>query len=243
NGTWVFVGEMDGGHGERVDSGGVVRSGREGSYRMPPKRTSTSAAPAMTRAAIRQLVVDRPVTASKLQTLEEAINIAQRLMDQIIKRGSMQGTSDHKWKFDDRRNSNNNNNYPNNHNNNYQNSRNNNNNRNNDYRQQQNRRPETFRSYTATPTENSRYTGNRLLCKKCTLHHTGSCTVKCNTCNKVGHLTRNCKNKGQATRSNQQPVSVICHVCGEKGHYANQYPKINNNAHGRTYLLRDKNAH
>nr|GEV57603.1 hypothetical protein [Tanacetum cinerariifolium] len=57
------------------------------------------------------------VTASKPQTLEEAINIAQRLMDQIIKHCSMQGTSDHKRKFDDRRSSNNNNNknYPNNH--------------------------------------------------------------------------------------------------------------------------------
>nr|GEU47421.1 Gag-Pol polyprotein [Tanacetum cinerariifolium]GEX06143.1 Gag-Pol polyprotein [Tanacetum cinerariifolium] len=29
NGTWVLVGEMDGGRGERVDSGGVVRSGGE----------------------------------------------------------------------------------------------------------------------------------------------------------------------------------------------------------------------
>nr|GEW99373.1 reverse transcriptase domain-containing protein [Tanacetum cinerariifolium] len=55
------------------------------------------------------------VTVSKPQTLEEAINIGQRLMDQIIKCGSMQGTSNHKRKFDDRRNSNNNNNnYPNN---------------------------------------------------------------------------------------------------------------------------------
>ncbi|GJU29112.1 putative reverse transcriptase domain-containing protein [Tanacetum coccineum] len=29
----------------------------------------------------------------------------------------------------------------------------------------------------------------------------------------------------------------------EKGHYRNQCPKANNNAHGITYLLRDKNAH
>ncbi|GKG06079.1 hypothetical protein Tco_0326165, partial [Tanacetum coccineum] len=28
----------------------------------------------------------------------------------------------------------------------------------------------------------------------------------------------------------------------EKGHYRNQCPKANNNAHGRAYLLRDKNA-
>ncbi|GJU95793.1 putative reverse transcriptase domain-containing protein [Tanacetum coccineum] len=72
----------------------------------------------------------------------------------------------------------------------------------------------------------------------------GPCTVKCNTCNKVGHLTKNYRNKGLATGSNQQPVSVICHACGEKGHYANQCRKTtNNNAQGRAYMLRDRNAH
>nr|GEV66771.1 reverse transcriptase domain-containing protein [Tanacetum cinerariifolium] len=45
--------------------------------------------------------IEETITASKPQTLEEAINIAQRLIDQIIKRGSVQGTSDHKRKFDD----------------------------------------------------------------------------------------------------------------------------------------------
>ncbi|GJR22657.1 reverse transcriptase domain-containing protein [Tanacetum coccineum] len=131
--------------------------------------------------------IKRNVTASKSQTLEEAINIAQRLMDQ-------------------------------------------------------NRRQETFKAYAATPTENNGYVGNRPLCKKCTLHHTGPCTVKCNTCNKVGHLTRNCRNKGPAIGSNQQPVSVICHVCGEKGHYQCQ-KTTTNNAQGRAYMLRDRNAH
>ncbi|GKE93007.1 putative reverse transcriptase domain-containing protein [Tanacetum coccineum] len=76
-----------------------------------------------------------------------------------------------------------------------------------------------------------------------TLHHTGPCTVKYRTCNNVGHLTRNCRNKGPATRSNLQSVSVTCHACGEKWYYKNQCPKANNNAHGRAYLLRDKNAH
>ncbi|GJX71437.1 reverse transcriptase domain-containing protein [Tanacetum coccineum] len=184
--------------------------------------------------------IEGNVTASKPQTLEEAITITQRLMDQVTKHNSMHGINDHKQKFDDRRNTTNNNNYPNNRINNYQN---NHNNRNNDYRQQQNKRQETFRSYAATPTENSRYTGSLPLCKKCTLHHTGPCTVKCQTCNRVGHLTRNCRNKGPATGSNQQPVSVICHACGEKGHYNYQCSKTNNSAHGRAYLLRDKNAH
>nr|GEY27771.1 putative reverse transcriptase domain-containing protein [Tanacetum cinerariifolium] len=63
------------------------------------------------------------------------------------------------------------------------------------------------------------------------------------TCNKVGHLTRNYKNKGPATGSNLQTVSVTCHACGEKGHYRNQCPKANNSAYGRAYLLREKNAH
>ncbi|GKF11270.1 reverse transcriptase domain-containing protein [Tanacetum coccineum] len=75
-----------------------------------------------------------------------------------------------------------------------------------------------------------RYTRSPL-CKKCTLHHTGPCIVKYQTCNKVGHLTRNCRNKGPATGSNLQPVSVTCHACGDKGHYRNQCPKANNNAH------------
>ncbi|GJT42026.1 reverse transcriptase domain-containing protein [Tanacetum coccineum] len=157
--------------------------------------------------------IEGNVTASKPQTLEEAITITQRLMDQVTKHNSMHEINDHKQKFDDRRNTTNSNNYPNNRINNYQN---NHNNRNNDYRQQQNKRQETFRSYAATLTQNNRYTGSLPLCKKCTLHHTGPCTVKCQTYNRVGHLTRNCRNKGPATRSNQQPVSVICHACGEK---------------------------
>nr|GFA74370.1 reverse transcriptase domain-containing protein [Tanacetum cinerariifolium] len=51
------------------------------------------------------------------------------------------------------------------------------------------------------------------------------------------------QNKGPATGSNLQPVSVICHACGEKGHYRSQCSKTNINANGRTYLLRDKNVH
>ncbi|GJR74552.1 putative reverse transcriptase domain-containing protein [Tanacetum coccineum] len=177
--------------------------------------------------------IEGNVTASKPQTLEEAINIAQRLMDQVTKHTLVQVSSDHKRKFDDRRTFNNNN---------YRNT--NTNNRYNNHQPQQNRRQETFRSYAVTPTENNGYIRNRPLCKKCTLHHTGPCTVKCNTCNKVGHLTKNYRNKGPATGSNLLPVTVTCHACGEKGHYANQCRKTtNNNAQGRAYMLKDRNAH
>nr|GEU67147.1 reverse transcriptase domain-containing protein [Tanacetum cinerariifolium] len=165
------------------------------------------------------------VTALKPQTLEEAITITRRLMDQVTKYNSVQGTNDCKQKFDDRRTFNNNSN------------------RNNDHHQQQNRRYEIFMAYVSTLTKNSRYTGSLPLYKKCTVYHTGPCTIKCQSCNKVGHLTRNCKNKGPTTGSNLQPVSVTCHACGEKGHYRNQCTKANNSAHGRAYFMRDKNAH
>ncbi|GJY72017.1 hypothetical protein Tco_0475720 [Tanacetum coccineum] len=98
------------------------------------------------------------VTASKPETLEEAINIAQRLMDQVTKHTPVQVSSDHKRKFDDIRTFNNNN---------YRNT--NTNNRYNNHQPQQNRRQETFRAYATTPTENNGYTGNRPLCKKFTL--------------------------------------------------------------------------
>nr|GEY01757.1 reverse transcriptase domain-containing protein [Tanacetum cinerariifolium] len=195
---------------------------------MPPKRTSTSEAPAMTPAAIRQLVADSVTAALEVQsantteiqkmedefyhltvkgndlktyTLEEAINIAQRLMDQVTKDTLVQVPSDHKQKFDDRRTFNNNN---------YRNT--NINNRYNNYQPQQNQRQEAVRAYGATPAENNRYNGNSPLCKKCTLRHTGPCTAKCNTCNKVDHLTKNCRNKRLATGSNLLPVTVTCHV-------------------------------
>nr|GEV02041.1 reverse transcriptase domain-containing protein [Tanacetum cinerariifolium] len=40
--------------------------------------------------------IEGNVTASKPQTFEEAINISQGLMDQIIKHNSTQDTNDHK---------------------------------------------------------------------------------------------------------------------------------------------------
>ncbi|GJZ10354.1 reverse transcriptase domain-containing protein [Tanacetum coccineum] len=177
--------------------------------------------------------IEGNVTASKPQTLEEAINISQRLMDQIIKRDFVQETNDHKQKLEDKRNTiDNNNNYPKYHNNNnhfnncknenYQNNH-NNHNRNDDYHHQQNRRQEPVRIYPP-----KRYQGNLPLCTKCTLHHIGPCTIKCRTCNRVGHLTKNCRNK--TTRNNLQMVSVTCNACGKKGYYANQCSKANNRA-------------
>nr|GEX22913.1 putative reverse transcriptase domain-containing protein [Tanacetum cinerariifolium] len=181
---------------------------------MPPKRTSTSTAPAMTQDAIRQLVANSVTTVLEAQvaTMANTDNLNRNTGPRetpVAKRGN--------------------------------------------YKEFISCQPFYFNgtegavglirwTYTATLTEKSEYTGNCPLCKKCILHYTRPSAVKCNACNKVGHLTRNYRNKGPATGSNQQIVLVIRHACGEKGHYANQCPKTNNNAHGRTYVLRDRNA-
>ncbi|GJT83851.1 reverse transcriptase domain-containing protein [Tanacetum coccineum] len=49
------------------------------------------------------------------------------------------------------------------------------------------------RAYTAGNNEKKPYNGPLPFCNKCKLHHEGPCTVRCGKCNKVGHLTRNCK--------------------------------------------------
>nr|GFB15904.1 reverse transcriptase domain-containing protein [Tanacetum cinerariifolium] len=90
--------------------------------------------------------IEGNVTASKPQTLEEAINIAQRLMDQVTKHTLVQVSSDHKRKFDNKRTFNNNN---------YRNT--NTNKCHNNYPSQQNRKQELVKAYAATPGENNRW--------------------------------------------------------------------------------------
>nr|GEV03904.1 reverse transcriptase domain-containing protein [Tanacetum cinerariifolium] len=85
--------------------------------------------------------------------------------------------------------------------------------------------------------------GNVTALKPQTLEEAISIAQRCRVYNKIGHLTKNCKNKGPATGSNLQLESVICHACGEEGHYQSQCLKTNINVKGRTYMLRDKNAH
>nr|GEV23900.1 reverse transcriptase domain-containing protein [Tanacetum cinerariifolium]GEV75223.1 reverse transcriptase domain-containing protein [Tanacetum cinerariifolium] len=143
------------------------------------------------------------VTALKPQTLEEVITITQRLMEQVIKHQSAQEVDDHKQKFEDKRNTTgNNNNHSNNHNNNFQDNR-NNNNCNHNYHHQQNKRQEAIRVYAVNPTKDIWYTGNLPLCRRCRLHHTGSCSDVCQVWNKLGHQTKYCKNKRPAY--NQYP--------------------------------------
>nr|GFB74986.1 hypothetical protein [Tanacetum cinerariifolium] len=103
---------------------------------MPPKRTSTSVAPVMTQAAIRQLVADSIATSLEAQAANMAnTNNTNRNTGTSRTPVARKGTNDRERKFVDRRNTttNNDNNYSNNRNNNNYRDNHNNHNRNNDY--------------------------------------------------------------------------------------------------------------
>ncbi|GJU35266.1 hypothetical protein Tco_1183620 [Tanacetum coccineum] len=152
---------------------------------MPPKRTSTSEAPAMTQAAIKKLVADSVSAALEAQATNMAnTDNTTRPREAPVARQCS-------------------------------------------YKEFMSCQPINFKDEDELPSDvkvmSSRHNVRRF---------------------QVGHLTKNCKNKGPAIGSNLLPVTVTCHACGEKRHYANQCRKTtNNNAQGRAYMLRDRNAH
>ncbi|GJU79903.1 putative reverse transcriptase domain-containing protein [Tanacetum coccineum] len=91
------------------------------------------------------------------------------------------------------------------------------------------------RAYTTGNNKRRGYIGPHLLCNKCKYHHVGPCTMKCNNCKKVGHLTRDCTttitpNTLRAPVGNQQ--GVVCYECGRPGHFRKDFPKLRNQNHG-----------
>nr|GEV99071.1 reverse transcriptase domain-containing protein [Tanacetum cinerariifolium] len=77
-------------------------------------------------------------------------------------------------------------NYPNNNNK-------NNRNRNNNHHRQQNRRQETARAYALAPAEGRVYAENPPKSNQCNLHHHEPCPLKCQRCQMMGHMEKDCR--------------------------------------------------
>ncbi|GKA17365.1 putative reverse transcriptase domain-containing protein [Tanacetum coccineum] len=127
------------------------------------------------------------ITSSKPATLHEAINMARELVEQSVQGRAARIGESNKRKWEDNQRNNNNNNR----------------NRNNNHHQQQNRRPETVRAYDAAPARGKIYAGNLPKCNRCNLHHHGPCPQKCQRCQRIGHMEKDCRVRLQGAGNHQ----------------------------------------
>ncbi|GJR86447.1 putative reverse transcriptase domain-containing protein [Tanacetum coccineum] len=170
------------------------------------------------------------VIAAEPTRLQDAVRIANNLMDQKLK-GYAVRNAENKRRLD--------NNYGNNHG------------QQPPHKRQNTGGQNVARAYVAGNNEERQYEGTLPLCNKCKLHHVGPCTTRCGKCNKIGHLTRNCRVTNPTTPTQRgQMVNqrvVTCFECGAQGHYRKDCPKIKNqnrgnkarvpDARGRAYAL------
>nr|GEU71202.1 hypothetical protein [Tanacetum cinerariifolium] len=156
------------------------------------------------------------VMSARPKTLDEAIELANDLMDQKL-RTYAERQNDNKRKADDS-------------------SRNN-------QQQQPHKKKNVARAYTAGLGEKKTYTRNLPLCTKCNCHHTRQCTPKCNNCKKYGHATRDCR--VNVNKNNGVQNMGTCFKCGEPRHFKKTCLKFKNNgnvngngrARGKAYVL------
>nr|GEV91074.1 hypothetical protein [Tanacetum cinerariifolium] len=144
------------------------------------------------------------VRASKPKTMQDAIEIATKLMNKKISTLA-ECQTENKKRLDNTSKNNQ-----------------------NQQQQQPNKRQNTGRVYITAAGERKEYVGTLPLCNKCKFHHNGQCTVKCINCKRVGHLTRDCRSPA-ATNNHR---NLTCYRCGNQGRYRSDYPKLKNQDHG-----------
>ncbi|GJR39151.1 putative reverse transcriptase domain-containing protein [Tanacetum coccineum] len=178
---------------------------------------------------------------SRPATLHEAINMARALVEQSVqgKAARISESNKRKWEDNQRNTNNNNHNY-----NTITTTTTRNRNRkppidpSNKNRRQEKKEP--VRAYAAAPAGGKIYAGNLPKCNRCNLHHHGPCPQRCQKCQKMGHLEKDCR-FGVQGAGNNFLQNVTCFGCGEKGHYKDKCPKArnqqNDGARARAYWL------
>ncbi|GJS21934.1 putative reverse transcriptase domain-containing protein [Tanacetum coccineum] len=79
----------------------------------------------------------------------------------------------------------------------------------------------------AAPAGGKIYAGNLPKCNRCNLHHHGPCPQKCQRCQRIGHMEKDCRVRLQGA-GNDFLQNVTCFGCGEKGHFKDKCPKAGN---------------
>nr|GEW28666.1 reverse transcriptase domain-containing protein [Tanacetum cinerariifolium] len=155
------------------------------------------------------------VIAAEPTRLQDAVRIANNLIDQNLKGYAMKN-AENKRKFDNSRKDNRGQQPP--------------------FKRQNVRGQNVARAYKAGNIERRVYNGPLPLYNKCKFHHEGPCTVRCRKCNKFGHLTRDYKATKSTTSTQRDQVVnqrvVTCYECERQGHYRNGCPKLKDQNHG-----------
>nr|GEZ98494.1 hypothetical protein [Tanacetum cinerariifolium] len=129
-------------------------------------------------------IIHGSVAASKPKTMQEATEMATGLMDKKIRTYAKRQAAN-KRKFKDTF-------------------------RNNQGRQQPLKRQDVARAYAAGYGNRQHYAWSRPLCPKCNFNHDGPCTPRCYKCNKIGHLSRDCRSSINANVANNQRGNGAC---------------------------------
>ncbi|GKB88744.1 putative reverse transcriptase domain-containing protein, partial [Tanacetum coccineum] len=91
------------------------------------------------------------------------------------------------------------------------------------------------RAYTAGNNERRGYVRAWPYCNKCKLHHEGQCIARCSNCKKVRHMARDCKAAvATTTRGAPEPNQKVgtFYECRRQGHYRSDCPKLKNQIRG-----------
>nr|GEY19259.1 putative reverse transcriptase domain-containing protein [Tanacetum cinerariifolium] len=114
-------------------------------------------------------------------------------------------------------------------------------------RQQPPKRQDVARAYAAGSGNRQQYAGSRPLCPKCNFNHDGPCTPRCYKCNKIGHLSRDCRSPTNANVANNQRVNgagqkVTYYECEAQGYFKRYCLKLKNNNNNRGNQVGTGNA-
>nr|GEV90409.1 reverse transcriptase domain-containing protein [Tanacetum cinerariifolium] len=100
------------------------------------------------------------------------------------------------------------------------------------------------RAYTTGNNEKTGYVGSFSYYNKCKMHHAGLCTVRCGNCKRVGHMTRDCKvtvtPDTQRAPVGNQP-GIVFYECGRPGHFRKDCSKLRNQNHGNQTGNKNRN--